>query len=594
MNVNQRLEALRLQMKIQAVDAYIVPSSDPHQSEYVAQYWQNRQWISGFTGSMGYAVVTLQEATVWTDSRYFLQCEQELAGTEFQLRKQIIQGAPEHIVWLASTLPQGSRVGCNGAMFSVEQVRGMQKTFDKVGIELLTNCDLITPIWKDRPSLLNNDIFEHSLQYAGRTRQQKLKDIRSKMKTKGADFHLVSTLDDIGWILNLRGSDVDCNPVFISYLVIDKTQAYLFVNPSQVPDSLKEALNHENIFIKNYHTIAEFLGQIGEKQTIAIDAANLNFELYNAIKNAKIIESETFSSIMKAAKNKTEMKYIREVMVKDGVALVKAFRWLEKTLAERAVSEYEMASMIAQFRSEQPNYFGESFSAIIGYQSNGAINHYHPTADNCSLIQGEGILLLDSGGQYLDGTTDITRTIALGTPTLEQKRNYTLVLKGHISVALLKFPEGTKGIQMDTLARMHLWQYGLNYGHGTGHGVGFFMNVHEPPQGIVPGLNSRGITPHIVGMLTSNEPGFYKDGEYGIRIENLVLCVEAEKTDFGQFLQFETVTLFPIDTNLVEASLLTKVEKLWLNNYHKRVYKKLSPHLSSEEQDWLLAKCKKI
>jgi Xaa-Pro aminopeptidase len=594
MNINQRLEALRQQMTIHGIDAYIIPSSDPHQSEYVAQHWQNRQWIAPFTGSMGYVVVTQTHAGVWTDSRYFIQCEQELAGTPFELKKQIVQGAPEHITWLTEALPKGSRIGCNGAMFSVDQIRSMQKAFGKSQIDLITDSDLISPIWKDRPSLLNNEIFEHDVQFTGRTRKQKLSDIRAKMKEKKADFHLVSTLDDIGWTLNLRGSDVDCNPVFIAYLVIEKQKSYLFIEPSQVPEALKNKLNEENIFIKSYHTISDFLSQLTEKQSIAVDTSNLNFELYSTIKKANIVKSDTFSILMKAMKNKTEMKFIREVMVKDGVALVKAFRWLEKTLDEREVSEYEVASILAQFRSDMPHYFGESFTAIVGYQSNGALNHYHPTPDSSSMIKKEGILLIDSGGQYQDGTTDITRTIALSTPNAEQKRNYTLVLKGHISIATLKFPAGTKGVQMDILARMHLWQYGLNYGHGTGHGVGFFMNVHEPPQGIVPGLNSRGTTPHVVGMFTSNEPGFYKDGEYGIRIENLVLCVEAEKTDFAQFLKFETVTLFPIDTSLIDVSLLTRAEKTWFNAYHKRVNQKLSVHLDTEEKAWLAEKCKKI
>ena len=594
MTINHRLAALRQQLNTQGLDAYIVPSSDPHQSEYVAQHWQNRQWIAGFTGSMGYAVITQTSAAVWTDSRYFLQCEQELKGTDFELQKQIVQGAPEHIQWLTENLGKGSRIGCDGTMFSVDQIQHMQKAFGKAQIDLVTNADLITPIWKDRPSLLHNPIFEHDAKFTGRSRKQKLGDIRRKMKEKGADWHLVSTLDDIGWTLNLRGSDVDCNPVFIAYLVIAKDKCYLFIEPSQVPDDLKAQLNQDNIFIKSYNTIADFLSQLTDKQSIAIDTSNLNFDLFNTIKKANLVETETFSVLMKAMKNKTEMKYIREVMVKDGVALVKAFRWLEETLAQRPVSEYEMASMIAQFRSDQPNYYGESFSAIIGYQSNGAINHYHPMPDNSAMIQREGILLLDSGGQYLDGTTDITRTIALSTPTAEQKRNYTLVLKGHIAIAMLKFPAGTKGVQMDILARMPLWQYGLNFGHGTGHGVGFFMNVHEPPQGIVPGLNPRGTTPHAIGMLTSNEPGFYKEGEYGIRIENLVLCVEAEKTDFAQFYKFETVTLFPIDMTLIDATLMTRSEKAWLNAYHKRVNQKLSPYLNEEEKAWLKEKCQKI
>ena len=594
MTINQRLAALRQQLTANNLDAYIVPSGDPHQSEYVAEHWQNRVWISGFTGSMGYAVITHADAGVWTDSRYFLQCEQELKGTDFELQKQIVQGAPEHLDWLTEQLPKGSRIGCDGAMFSVDQIRNMQKVFGKAGIDLVTDADLIMPIWKDRPALLGNPIFEHDALFSGRTRKQKLKDIRSKMKEKGGDLHLVSTLDDIGWTLNLRGSDVECNPVFIAYLIIAKDKCYLFIDPSQVPEDLKTVLNNDNIFIKNYNTISDFLSQLTDKQHIVVDTGNLNFKLFNAIKKAEVIEAETFSSPMKAMKNKTEMKYIREVMVKDGVALVKAFRWLEKTLDERPVSEFEMASMTAQYRSDQPNYFGESFSAIIGYQSNGALNHYHPTHDNCSMMHKEGILLMDSGGQYLDGTTDITRTIALSEPTAEQKRNYTLVLKGHISIATLKFPAGTKGVQMDILARMHLWQHGLNYGHGTGHGVGFFMNVHEPPQGIVAGLNSRGTTPHELGMLTSNEPGFYKEGEYGIRIENLVLCVEAEKTDFAQFYKFETVTLFPIDTTLIDNALMTRAEKAWFNAYHKRVNQKLSPYLNEEEKAWLSEKCKRI
>jgi Xaa-Pro aminopeptidase len=594
MTVNDKLKALRQLMSAQNIDAYIIPSGDPHQSEYPAEYWQSRQWIAGFSGSMGYVAVTHTQAGVWTDSRYFIQCEMELKGTDFKMHKQLVQGAAEHIEWLCAELPKGSRIGCDGEMFSVGQVRAMQAAFGKAGLDLMTDADLITSIWKDRPSLANNPIFEHDVKFSGRSRTQKLKDIRAKMKAKGADMHLVSTLDDIGWTLNLRGSDVECNPVFIAYLVIDKAKSYLFINPAQVPDDIKTLLNNEGIFIKNYNTISDFLTQLTDKQTIAIDTANLNFKLYNSLKKVKTKETVTFSSHMKAIKNKTEIKYLREVMVKDGVALAKAFRWLENTLDKRAVSEYEMASMIAQYRSDQANYFGESFTAIIGYQSNGAINHYHPSATNSALIKKEGMLLLDSGGQYLDGTTDITRTLTLGTPTDEQKRNYTLVLKGHIALAVQKFPEGTKGIQLDTLARMHLWQQGLNFGHGTGHGVGFFMNVHEPPQGFTPILSSRGVTPHEEGMYSSNEPGFYKDGAYGIRIENLMIVQKAEQTDFGQFLKFETITLFPIDTQLIDTRLMTRAEKAWFNTYHKKVYQKLSPYLNDTEKTWLAGKCAKI
>jgi Xaa-Pro aminopeptidase len=593
MTFNERLLALRQSMKIHNLAAYIVPSSDPHQSEYVAEHWQMRQWIASFTGSMGYVVVTHSEAAVWTDTRYFLQCESETKNTEFKLHKQGIQGAPEHIDWLCKILPKGSLVGCDSSLFSVDQIRSMQKSFDKKNISLVKNKDLIAPIWSNRPALLKNEIFEHDAKYAGKTRTEKLTEIRRKMIEKGADYHLVTTLDDIGWTLNLRGSDVECNPVFVAYMVIGLEKTWLFIDNQKVPTDLKASLNHDNIFIKKYDSVTTFLTQLSDNQSIVVDTSNANFEIYNAIKQAVIIENPTFSIAMKAVKNETEIGFIREVMVKDGVALLKAFRWLEKTLDERPVSEYEMASMIAQYRSDQPLYFGESFSAIIGYEDNGAINHYHPSPENSSMIHKKGILLMDSGGQYQDGTTDITRTIALGEPTAEQKRNFTLVLRGHIALAKIKFPYGTKGIQLDTLARMYLWQHGLNYGHGTGHGVGFFMNVHEPPQGFTPNLNERGKTVLEAGSYSSNEPGFYQDGAYGMRIENLMITQYAEKNEFAQFLDFETVTLFPIDLNLIDPAVLGE-DSAWLNAYHARVYERLSVHLDDAEKAWLKAQCRAI
>jgi Xaa-Pro aminopeptidase len=593
MTINERLLALRQSMEIHNLSAYIVPSSDPHQSEYVAEHWQTRQWISGFTGSMGYAVITHSEAAVWTDTRYFLQCELETRDSEFKLHKQGVQGAPEHVDWLCEILPNGCLVGCDSALFSVDQIRNMQKTFAKKNIQLIHNMDLISPIWVNRPSLLKNEIFEHEVKYAGKTRTQKLTEIRQKMIEKGANYHLVTTLDDIGWTLNLRGADVECNPVFVAYMIIGLEKTWLFTDSQKVPNDLKSVLNHDNIFIKNYDSINSFLLQLTDNESIMIDTGNANFSIFNAVKKAQIIEHTTYSIAMKALKNDTEIRLIREVMVKDGVALVKAFRWLEKTLDERPVSEYEMASMIAQYRSDQPLYFGESFSAIIGYKGNGAIIHYHPTPENSALIHKEGILLLDSGGQYQDGTTDITRTIALSEPTAEQKRNFTLVLRGCIALSKIKFPHGTKGIQLDTLARMYLWQNGLNYGHGTGHGVGFFMNVHEPPQGFTPTLSERGKTVIEAGSYSSNEPGFYKEGEYGMRVENLMLAQHAEKNDYAQFLDFETVTLFPIDLKLIDPSVLGD-DSAWLNDYHARVYERLSVHLDEAEKAWLKAQCRAI
>jgi Xaa-Pro aminopeptidase len=598
MTINERLAVLRQRLKSQELDAYIVPTGDPHSSEYPADKWKSRDWIAPFTGSMGYAVITHQHAQIWTDSRYFLQCEAELQGTEFVLCRQKAQGAPEHVDWLVENLETGSRIGGAGSMFSVSQVRAMQAAFGKKSMDFVTGSDLIADIRIELgqlPTLLDNPIFEHPVKFAGKSRTDKIADVRAKMKAVGANLHLVSTLDDIGWLLNLRGSDVECNPVFVAYLLVGTSRCDLFINPNQLPDDLKQSLEAKKIFVQPYNSIGQKLSNLSSKDAIAVDAGTLNFELYSHIRGAKIIEAETWSSGMKAVKNTTEQAYLRKVMVKDGVALTKAFMWLEKALTERTVTEYEMASMIAQFRSDQADYFGESFHAIIGYQANGALNHYRPDAQNSAEIERKGILLLDSGGQYADGTTDITRTLSLdGKPTDEQKRNFTLVLKGHISLAMVQFPEGTKGIQLDTLARMHLWQQGLNYGHGTGHGVGFFMNVHEPPQGFTPLLSARGTTPHVVGMYSSNEPGFYKEGEFGIRIENLMLVQNGVKTDFGQFLVFETITLFPIDTTLVDVKLLSKEERTWLNQYHASVYKKLAPKLNEYEKAWLKAKCQKV
>jgi Xaa-Pro aminopeptidase len=590
MKTNEKLTALRRSLNAQQLDAYIVPSSDPHQSEYVADLWKTRIWLSGFSGSMGYVTVTPNHAGVWTDSRYWLQCETQIAGTDWEMFKQTGVGEPDHLAYLVQNLAQNSRVGVEGALFSVAQIRQMKRMFAQKNIELVTNAQGVSDIWKDRPDLPKTPVFEHEIRFAGKTREEKLAAIREKMTNHNADFHLVSTLDDIGWTLNLRGSDVECNPVFIAYMVVATDRSFLFVEPSQIDATLRRDLETAGVFLKKYTEIKSFLSELPQSAQIAIDINNTNHELYTSI-SANIIEVPTFSSAMKAVKNATEMSFIRTVMVKDGVALLKAFRWLEKTLLERPVSEYEMACMIAQYRSDQPHYFGESFSAIIGYKANGAIVHYKPEADTSAFIEREGILLLDSGGQYADGTTDITRTIALSPPTAAQRQHFTAVLRGHIALACAQFPAGTRGVQLDILARLPLWQMGLNYGHGTGHGVGFFMNVHEPPQGFVSGLNARGTTPHEIGMLSSNEPGFYEEGAYGIRIENLVLVQEAEKTAYGQFLCFETVTLFPIDTTLVETAMLLPQELAWLNAYHARVYAQLSPFLSAEESAWLKEKC---
>ncbi len=594
MNINQRITALRQEMRKKEITAFLIPSSDPHQSEYVAPHWQARKWISGFTGSAGIVVITEDHAGLWTDSRYFLQAEDELSGSDMILQKQRVSHAPEHIDWLKENLPAGSVVGCDGMMFSINQIQHLEKSFDEKDIALDYNQDLISSIWQNRPPLPKNIIFEHEIKFAGKSRKEKLVEIREIMKQKKADYHFVAALDDIAWTFNIRSNDVECNPVSIAYAVIGLQKAFLFIDSEKVLESLRSKLEDDHIKILPYADIISFLQKLPEEESILVDPSKTSIIPYNAILNERIIFHDNIPTHLKAIKNDTEISHIKNAMQKDAVALTKLFRWLEKTVPERTIPETEVAVKLDGFRRKQDYYRGESFAAIVGYNSNGAIVHYHALPDKCALIKNEGILLLDSGGQYTDGTTDITRTVAIGPPTSEQKRNFTLVLKGHIDLAMLRFPSGTRGNQMDILARKPLWSSGLNYSHGTGHGVGFFLNVHEGPQAIGAGTTAKAAAVFEPGMLTSNEPGFYKTGEYGIRIENLVVTVEDRETDFGKFLKFETVTLFPIDLNLIEIGLLNKTEITWLNEYHKRVYDEVSPLLDEDEKSWLKEKCKKI
>lgn len=581
-------------MQEQNVQAFIVPSSDPHQSEYVATHWQFRQWISGFSGSAGVFFATESEAGVSTDSRYFLQAEEELKDTEVALHRQTVAHQPQVISWLSSNLEAGANVGIDPTLFSQKQVMAYTKQLKKSGLNLVFCPALIEKVWEDRPALPTSPVLELGVKYTGQSRKEKLEAIRQKMSKQGANYHLVSTLDDIAWIFNIRGNDVECNPVAIAYALIGETKAHLFIDTQKISQELKQRFDVEGIRLHDYDSIVRELAALSTEDCILLDQNSINAYLFRIIENAKIIQGETISVALKAVKNDVEVQHIRNAMLKDGVALTKLYRWLDDTLSSRSVKETEVAQKLAKLRSEQEDYHGESFSAIVGYEGNGAIVHYRAKEETCATIKPEGILLLDSGGQYLNGTTDITRTIALSPPTEEQKRNYTLVLKGHIDVALLRFPKGTRGHQIDVLARRSLWKYGLNYGHGTGHGVGFFLNVHEGPQSISPGISGKAARAFEPGMLTSNEPGFYQTGAYGIRIENLVLCVEDQKTDFGDFLKFETLTLFPIDTTLIDFALLTREEVDWLNNYHKLVYEKLTPLLNADERLWMAEKCREI
>lgn len=586
MTVNQKIKLLRTQMSQKNITAYIVPSSDPHQSEYVAERWKSRTWLSGFTGSAGTIIVTSKHAGLWTDSRYFLQAEAELADSEIVLHQQKIPHAPEHIHWLAEHLPKGSTLAMDGSLFSVGHLRFIAKQLADKDINIVSDIDLVDLVWEDRPSLPLAPIFEHSIKYTGKSREEKIAEVKTIMQSKNAQYHFVSTLDDIAWLLNLRGSDIEFNPLFIAYCLVGQDQTYLYIDLTKVSPELQSKLNTDGIILKSYDSVEIHLQSL--EDSIWIDASAINVQLYNALTEEQIIRGHNICRKLKAIKTPLEIKHIRHAMKKDGVALLRLFRWLEATLEDRGVTEYELAEKLAGFRAQQEVYFGESFPAIVGYKGNGAIVHYRPLPDSSATIQKDGILLLDSGGQYLDGTTDITRTVALGTPTAEQKRNFTLVLKGYITLELAKFPVGTTGVQLDTLARMHLWQDGLNYGHGTGHGVGFFLNVHEPPQGFATGATtSRGTTALEPGMLTSNEPGFYKTDEYGIRVENLILCKMYKETPYGKFLASEPLTLFPIDTNLINFDLLNETETQWLKDYHQKVWEGLSPMLEEEEKKWL-------
>ncbi len=591
--INDRIQSLRKQMKHCGLDAYIVPSTDPHQGEYIPEHWQCRQWLSGFTGSAGTLVVTQFFAGVWTDSRYFIQAEEQLRGSGIELVKLVIPHNPEFIDWLKTNLPPKSRVGVDAWVISSALYQSMSEAFRVADIKLSGDYDLPGKIWIDRPELPLDPVFEHSVEYTGADRSEKLVKIRQVMQQHNADYHLVCTLDDIAWTLNLRGKDVDYNPVFVSYLLIGREDAYLFVLPGKTVIKLEQILSLSGVKILDYNYLESLLKQIISGKKVLFQSAKTNEKIAAIIrKYASGTEGQNIPILFKSMKNEKEIALTRRAMEKDGAALVRFFMWLENILELEGTDEYTCGEMLAKFRSQMPGYVGESFSPIVGYAGHGAIVHYSAGKETAYPLKKEGILLVDSGGQYLDGTTDITRTVSLGNPAPEQQINFTLVLKGHIRVAMARFPYGTRGFHFDTLARYDLWQELKNYGHGTGHGVGFFLNVHEGPQGISPNPAVNQV--FEPGMITSNEPGLYIEGEYGIRIENLILSKELPDSGTGRWLEFETLSLFPIDLTLVDSKLLTEAEKSWLNNYHTMVYDRLSPHLTPSEKEWLIGKTQKV
>ena len=594
MTVNQRIEALREVMKREHIAAFIFPSTDPHQGEYVPDHWKGREFISGFNGSAGTAVVTLSSAALWTDSRYFIAAEDQLKGTEYQLMKLKVAGTPTIAEWIAGECGAGAEVAVDGTVNSVCFVKELIADLRRQGgITLRTNLDPLNQIWKDRPAIPENTVEIYPLKYAGESCREKISRIRKALRDVHADGMLMSALDDIAWTLNLRGTDVHCNPVFVSYLLISSNHVTLYINKVKLTPQVEAYLDSEGIAVAPYEDVAKGLKDYFE-YNILLDPNEVNYTLYKQV-TREIVEAESPVKRMKTVKTPTEIAGFKSAMLKDGIAMVKFLCWLDKWKEESGkrneITEISVDQKLTSLRAEQPLYRDISFDTIAGYQAHGAIVHYEATPETDISLKPEGFLLLDSGAQYLDGTTDITRTIALGPLTEEQKHIYTLVLKGHIQIELCKFPAGASGTQIDILARQALWREGLNYLHGTGHGVGTYLNVHEGPHQFRMEWKPA---PLVAGMTITDEPGIYLEGKFGVRIENTLLITPYKETQFGQFLQFESLTLCPIDTTPIVRELLLDEEIAWLNQYHQHVLATLSPHLNDEEIEWLKDACKEI
>ena len=585
-NINQRLASLREVMKREHLAAFIFPSTDAHQSEYVADHWLGRAWISGFNGSAGTAVVTMTSAALWTDSRYFLSAEEQLHGTEFQLMKLRIPGTPSIAEWLGKELADvaSPEVGLDGWVNSYAATSCLISDLRKAGgITVRTNLDPLAEIWKDRPSIPENPVEIQPLEYAGEDATSKIQRIRKALRTYHADGILVSALDDIAWTLNLRGTDVHCNPVFVSYLLIASDKVSLFVDEAKVSAEVRAYLEAHGVSLYNYNKVEDGLKEYSE-YNILLDGNETNYYLWKTVKCQEIVAKTSPIPAMKAVKCEAEIAGYRRAMLRDGVAMVKFLKWLVPAVEAGGQTEMSIDRKLISLRAEQNLFRDISFDTIAGYQAHGAIVHYEASAETDAPLKPEGFLLLDSGAQYQDGTTDITRTIALGPVTEEMKHIYTLVLKGHIQLELAKFPDGASGTQLDALARECMWREGLNFLHGTGHGVGSYLNVHEGPHQVRMEYMPA---PLRAGMTVTDEPGLYLAGKFGVRIENTLLIKDYMETEFGKFLQMESLTLCPIDTAPIDVDMLLPEELNWLNSYHAEVYAKLAPYLDEEEQIWL-------
>lgn len=584
---NQRIQALRHSMTQAGINAVIIPQADPHMSEYLASHWQVRRWLSGFTGSAGTLVVTANEALLWTDSRYFLQASQELAPSDIRLMKDGLPDTPSVNAWLGEHLKPGDRLGINGMLMSLAEFDNLRNAMNLHHIKVDTSFDPIDELWTDRPSLPSDQIFVHEVKYAGESVADKLGRIMANVHAAGANAAFISALDEIAWALNIRCSDVKCNPVATAFLYIAPGATTLLIDPVKVDDQVRRYLAEAGVAVKPYAEVKAFAAALPQGIRVLIEPARTAVEMARLM-GEHVVEGPSPIALLKACKNAVQVEGIREAMKRDGVALVGALMELEQLMATgEPVDELAVGALLLKHRSRSEMFFDESFGTIAGYGPHGAIVHYEADRDSSATLHPEGLLLIDSGAQYFDGTTDITRTIALGTPTAEERHDFTLVMKGHIALGTAIFPEGTCGAQLDALARQFLWKEGLAYLHGTGHGVGHFLNVHEGPQSIrlnyVP-------TPLMPGMITSNEPGLYREGVHGIRCENLVLTVDAMTTEFGRFYKFETLTMFPFDRSLFDTTIMADAEIEWVNNYHATVYATLAPALDANAAEWLRKK----
>ncbi len=593
-NIPERIAALREAMKQHKIDAYIIPTSDPHMSEYPADCWKYREWISGFTGSAGTVIITADKAGLWTDSRYFLQASTQLEGTGIELFKMMLPETPTIPEFLTHELKEGQTVGLNGEIYSLADARSLEKALAEKEIKLNTNASLIDPIWKERPAIPEAPMFEMPIELSGKSTEDKLLDINKMLHKAGADCTILSALDEVAWTFNIRGTDVAYNPVVISYAFVSEKESILFVNPKKIPAEIAEHLKKEGVTLADYGMLATFLSRLPERTRVFIDSKRTNVAIYNALpKSSILIEGTSPANHLKSIKNETEIKGFRNAVLKDGIAMTKFYFWLEKMLkAGEKVTELSAAAKLTALRSEQPQYVMDSFASISSYGPHGAVVHYSPTPETDTELKTDSLYLLDSGAQYLDGTTDITRTIALcDEPSEQMKKDFTRALKGTIGIAKCKFPAGIRGCLIDAFARKALWDAGINYLHGTCHGIGHCLNVHEGPQSIRMEENPVILEP---GMVMSDEPAMYRPGEYGIRTENMILIREDSETEFGKFLGFETLTLCYIDTKLVIPSMLSVREHAWLNKYHQMVYDLVSPHLTEEEKAWLKEKTAEI